>query len=301
MEYIKYNFFRPPDDYDIGIRGGPILPSSIVNSSFINEPLEDRSGRYSLLYSPVTPTGQKLALTVALGGFIDQIAVISINDGRLESELREGVNVPVWRGMTKEEASMFDLVRHVRLPVLLDRVKHQVISNDPYLLPVKIISDLSRATGRENALSLLPAGHTASEWESRIFYDLHAAVYRAGFVSDQGEYEKEVERVYQFLNCLDRILVGKRYLLGGTLTLLDIWLFTLLIRYDQVYAVGFRLHKYRLRDFPEILRYLQELYGIKEFSFTTDFSAISSGYFLGIPALNRGIVPKGPDDYFLKL
>lgn len=299
MEYMNCNFFRPPEDYDIGIRGGPVLPNGIVNSPLINEPLEYRTGKYCLLYSPVTPTGQKLALTVALDGFLREIAVISTHDGRLLWELRDGSNVPVWREASKAETAAFGLAGHVRLPALVDLDNRQVVSNDPYLLPVKIIFDLAHAAGKESALTLLPDSPASLEWESRIFYDLHAAVYRAGFVSRQAEYEHEVERVYRFLEDLDRHLAGKSYLFSGRLTLPDLWLFTLLIRYDQVYAPGFRLHKYRIRDFPEIWRYLRRLYAIKECSFTTDFSAISRGYFLGIPALNRGIVPLGPDDCFL--
>ena len=36
------------------------------------------------------------------------------------------------------------------------------------------------------------------------------------------------------------------------------------------------------------------------FRITTDFDAIPRGYHLGIPILNRGIVPVGPDDLFLR-
>lgn len=300
MEYFGQKLFRPSEDYKIGITGGPILPEDIFNCNFINEPLDYQVGRYCLLYSPVTPTGQKLALIIALSGLLNEISVISTNNGRLISSSRNGENSLTWVNLNRSEESAFSIARSIRLPALVDLHKRQVVSNDPYLLPVKIIYDLALTTGRD--ISTLPISTNFDgqlELESRIFYDLHAAVYRAGFISDQGGYENEVEQVYRFLAYLNQRLSGKRYLFGDSISSSDIWLFTLLIRYDQVYMPGFRLHKYRLRDFPEVWRYLCDLYSIQEFSFTTDFSLISRGYFLGIPALNRGIVPKGPDDFFL--
>jgi putative glutathione S-transferase len=301
MKYGNFRYFRPPDDYDIGIRGGPILPGAIVNDPAVKQPLEPRPGRYALLYSPVTPTGQRLALIAALGGFLDLIAVLSPNNGRLIQRSGDGSEEPspAWAPMSGTEAAAFEWGTHVRLPALVDLEAGRIISNDPYLLPVKIVSDLAESAGRKEALALLQEEEARLEWEERIFYDLHCGVYRAGFVARQDEYEREVERVYRFLADLDRHLTGRRCLLGDFPTLADLWLYTLLVRYDQVYAPGFRLHKYRIRDFVEVHRYLRELHALPACRATTDFALISRGYFLGIPVLNRGIVPIGPDDHFL--
>lgn len=300
MKYFNYEFFRPPEDYITGIRGGPILPKDIYNCSSINKPLDLEVDRYCLLYSPVAPSGQKLALTIALSGFLNEIAVISTSNGRLMLDLQNGTSGLTWKSISSCESHAFDIGKYTRLPVLIDLYEEQVISNDPYLLPTKISYDFALETGKDSSKSpILGNFKDQLEVESRIFYDLHAGVYRAGAVSNQEDYENEVERVYGFLVYLNKRLSNKKYLFGENISISDIWLFTLLIRYDQVYAPGFRLHKYRLRDFPEIWRYMRELYLIREFSFTTDFSLISNGYFLGVPFLNRGIVPKGPDDYFL--
>lgn len=298
MEYYGNKYFRPPDDYEIGIKGGPILPKDIYNSDSVYDPLMNQADRYCLLYSPVAPSGQKIVLVILLSGLFNNISVISINNGQLN--ISGGMNSLSWSSITWYEESLFDIARSIRLPALIDLYNHEVISNDPYLLPIKLIYDLNSISNVEfSDLFDINVFNEQIEFDRRIFYDFHAAVYRAGFILSQDEYNNEVEKVYQFLTDLNQKLHNKIYLFGDSITISDIWLFTLLIRYDQVYAPGFRLHKYRLSDFSEIWRYIVNLYSIKEFSFTTDFSLISKGYFLGIPALNRGIVPKGPDDFFL--
>lgn len=293
--------FIPPLDYQLGIRGGPMLTREIYNSDYMTEPLSCYEGKYALIYSPVAPSGQKLALTLAMSNFLNIISVLSVKNGRLISYNVSDKTKFKWITPSKQELNIIEsTVGRVRLPALVNLETGQVISNDPYRLPYKFIIDLS------NEVDIVPLlidknVNSTSYYnvESDIFYKLHAAVYRAGFLKDQSEYETEVQIVYAYLNHLNNIFNTQLYLLGEKITLPDIWLFSLLIRYDQVYAPGFRLHKYRLRDFSGIWRYLKSLYSIEAFSFTTDFDSISRGYFLGIPALNRGIIPNGPNDFFL--
>lgn len=97
---------------------------------------------------------------------------------------------------------------------------------------------------------------------ARIFTELHTGVYRAGFMTETARYEQAVAGVYAFLHDRDERLGRRRYLLGQRLVPSDLWLFSLLIRYDQVYGPGFRLHRYRIQDFANVWRYLRELYRI---------------------------------------
>jgi putative glutathione S-transferase len=292
------SYFRPAADFKLGIRGGPVLPADILNSPALDSPLTAEPGRYALVYSPVTPSGQKVALAAALYGLLDVVSVLTVDGDRLEA----GANGYGWSAeLTGSELRALRAGTMVRTPTLVDVASAEVLSNDPYRLPYELRSlARSRPSTEGRLLSLI--GDTAAEhhWDQRIFLELHVAAYRAGFVTEPQRYEESVASVHAFLTQLDAHLATRTYLLGDELVPSDMWLFSLLVRFDQVYGPGFRLHRYRVRDFPHVWRYLRELYQIPACSVTTDFAAISGGYYLGIPALNRGIVPIGPDDLFLR-
>ncbi|WP_461513764.1 glutathione binding-like protein [Rathayibacter agropyri] len=179
------------------------------------------------------------------------------------------------------------------MPVLVG--PNGLASNDPY----RTLLELSRAASQLDVLYPQDLAHEQAHWTRRIFHELHVAVYRAGEEKDQQSYENAVTTVETFLCDLNDHLFGRETLLGTRLTDADIWLYCLLVRFDQVYAPAFRLHRYRLRDFASIRRYCKNLYAQPLFTATTSFAAISEGYYRGVPFLNRGVVPLGPDDLFL--
>jgi len=191
----------------------------------------------------------------------------------------------------------------VRTPTLVEATTG-IVSNDPYLLPYAF-RELARrrrqgGVGRQPFLALDGDPLQEHYWDARIFEDLHVAVYRAGFVATQELYDEAAGRVHRFLADLEEHLRRTTYLYGDRPTVGDLWLFSLLVRFDQVYGPGFRLHRYRIRDLPATQHYLRRLYAIPACTATTDFAAISAGYFLGIPALNRNVVPAGPDELYLR-
>jgi putative glutathione S-transferase len=292
--------FSPSPSFELGIRGGPILPRDIVSAPAFDEPLVPEPSRYALLYSPVAPSGQKAALVAALYDLLDIVSVLVPGAGRLEPV--DGASPGYrWSGtVSAAEGSAARVATALRTPALVDVRTMQVLTNDPYALPYAFRELAARRPGRPGAVLAQTADEDEERsWDARIFTELHAGVYRAGFVTQTAYYEQAVSGVYTFLHDLDKRLGRSRYLLGEQLVPTDLWLFSLLVRYDQVYGPGFRLHRYRVRDFANVYRYLRELYGIPACAFTTDFPAISAGYYLGIPALNRGIVPIGPDELFL--
>ncbi|WP_410721213.1 glutathione binding-like protein [Burkholderia sp. SIMBA_048] len=291
----------PPENYVLGIPGGPILPRQIFRSPLMERRLQAGTNRYKLVYSAVAPSGQKLALTVACAGLLDEIGVLCVEEGKLSHTRSDGADSLVWTPFDAADAVIIQIARQYRLPALVDLETRSVVSNDPYALPYKIILDLgSEHDGNDdvlNAARMRCEDHVSIEQD--LFYNLHTAVYRSGFLDGQASYDTEVAKVYDYLHRLDATLANERYLAGDALSIVDLWLFSLLIRYDNIYATAFRLHKYRLRDFSRIWRYVRQLYQREAFRLTTNFDVISRGYFLGIPALNRGVVPRGPDDLFL--
>ncbi|WP_447589414.1 glutathione S-transferase C-terminal domain-containing protein [Microbacterium lacticum] len=287
--------FAPPGDYSTGIRGGPLLPGSVsakLTPSLADDVVSGPRGRYILAYSETAPTGQRLAIGIATLGLAEQVHIISAERGHLICTSSGSFD---WTTPEPEHTQLWHRnTVGVRLPALIG--PSGLVSNDPYLT----LFELARASTRIGRL--YPPSHYVEQkrWTTRVFYDLHAAVYRAGCLSSQVEYQREVDRVEQFFSDVDEHLSNSPYLTGDHITDADIWLFCLLIRFDQVYSPAFRLHRYRIRDFASIHRYSRDLYGRELFSMTTNFSAISTGYYRGIPFLDRGVTPIGPDDLFLR-
>ncbi|KVM03949.1 hypothetical protein WL05_10535 [Burkholderia ubonensis] len=298
---MKTDYFSPPEDYELGIRGGPILQHQIFRSPYQERRLQPGRNRYCLVYSAIAPSGQKLALAVVCAAVLGTIRVLCVEEGKLSQVSPEDADALTWTPFDAVDAAIVNIARQYRLPALVDLETQSVVSNDPYALPYKIILDLgSESDGNGAVLSAARVRRENHvEIERDLFYNLHAAVYRAGFLGSQDAYDAEVEKVHGYLHRLDSTLRSQRYLSGDSLAIADLWLFSLLIRYDNVYATAFRLHRYRLRDFSGIWRYVRALYRQPAFCLTTNFDIISKGYFLGIPSLNRGVVPRGPDDLFL--
>jgi glutathionyl-hydroquinone reductase len=295
--------FRPAPRFELGIRGGPVLPDAIVGVDPLAEPLVPEPGRYALVWSPVTPSGQKVALAAVLYGLLDHIAVLVPGRGRLEPD-GEGTGYRWSSDLSQQELLGLEVGTTARTPTLVETSTGSLVSNDPYLLPYAFreLARRRRRTGAGRQPFLALDGDPAQEhhWDARIFEDLHVAVYRAGFVATQELYDEAAGRVHRFLCDLEEHLRTRPYLHGSRPTVGDLWLFSLLVRFDQVYGPGFRLHRYRVRDLPATQRYLRRLYAVPACTATTDFAEISAGYFLGIPALNRNVVPAGPDDLYLR-
>ena len=59
-------------------------------------------------------------------------------------------------------------------------------------------------------------------------------VYRAGFATTQGAYEKAVHEVFEALDKAEKLLAGKDYLVGDMLTEADIRLWVTIVRYSMI-------------------------------------------------------------------
>ncbi len=133
--------------------------------------------------------------------------------------------------------------------------------------------------------------------------DLNVGVYKAGFAKQQAAYEDGLRSVYNALNKIERLLHsnGGPFVLGKSLTILDIQLFTTLIRFDPVYVQYFACNLGDVRhDYPVLHEWLKMLYWnasgrMEAFQTTTNFDHIKTSYYRSRPEFNpRGIVPCGP-------
>ena len=89
---------------------------------------------------------------------------------------------------------------------------------------------------------------------------INDGVYRCGFAGSQEAYDAAYEKLFSALERAEDVLSKTRYLVGNTFTEADVRLFTTLLRFDAVYHVHFKCNKFYIRDRPNLLGYLREIY-----------------------------------------
>jgi putative glutathione S-transferase len=132
------------------------------------------------------------------------------------------------------------------------------------------------------------------EW---VYPTVNNGVYRSGFASNQSAYEEAVVPLFESLDRLEEILVGKDYVVGNTLTEADIRLFTTLVRFDPVYHGHFKTNIGSIRhNYPNLNRWMRTLYWERPaFEETTNFEHIKHHYYTSHPQINpTRVVPVGP-------
>ncbi|KAH8696972.1 glutathione S-transferase [Phaeosphaeriaceae sp. PMI808] len=124
-------------------------------------------------------------------------------------------------------------------------------------------------------------------------------VYKAGFVSTQEDYEKNVLPLFAALNNLEALLHknGGPYILGNTLTELDLLAYPTIVRFDTVYVQHFKTNLGMIRhDYPVLNNWLKNLYwNVEGFKESTDFKHIKENYTKSHLEINpHAITPLGP-------
>jgi putative glutathione S-transferase len=185
----------------------------------------------------------------------------------------------------------------ISVPVIVDIPTGAVVTNDVFQVTLDLATEW-RAFAREGAPDLYPEARRAEidEVNARVYGDLNAAVYEAGFATTEEAYENAYRRVFACLDWLEERLAGQRYLVGETITEADIRLFTTLIRFDAVYHGHFKCNRNKITEMPVLWAYLRDLFQTPGFGDTVDFDHIKRHYYQVHTNINpTGIVPLGPD------
>ena len=134
------------------------------------------------------------------------------------------------------------------------------------------------------------------ELERIIYENINNGVYQAGFATTQSAYELAVEKFFKTLDFLEDRLSNSQYLFGSQIVECDWRLFVTLIRFDAVYHGHFKCNQRRIIDYPNLYRYMCELYQLDGISSTVNFDHIKRHYYMTHPEINpTRIVPIGPD------
>ena len=265
-------------------------------------------GRYHLYVSLACPWAHRTLIFRELKQLEHAISV-SIVDPVMHDEGWEFSNGP---GCVPDTVNGFRLLREVYLaadpkysgrvtvPVLWDKQTATIVNNESAEIIRMFNSAFDAYTAVRADLYPEPLRALIDEINQFVFRDVNNGVYRCGFAGSQPAYDRAFDALFAALDDLEGRLARGRYLLGDALTEADWRLFTTLVRFDAVYYVHFKCNLRRIADYPNLSRYLRELYHIPGIAETVNFDHIKRHYYLSHRHLNpSGIVPKGPKLTFL--
>ena len=312
MGFLLNGEWRDESDFPKDASGHFVRPSSPIRNWITSDGAPGpsgaggfaaESGRYHLYVSLACPWAHRTLIFRRLKGLEDFISVsvthwhMGANGWTFESG--PGVVAdPIQNARFLHQiytAAQPAYTGRVTVPVLWDKARGTIVNNES----AEIIRMLNSAFAGVGAggpdfypPELRPEIDALNE---RIYQTVNNGVYRAGFAGAQAAYEEAVTALFATLDWLEERLASRRYLCGHTLTEADWRLFTTLIRFDAVYVGHFKCNIRRIADYPNLQRYLGDLYRHDGIAATVDFHHIKHHYYGSHPNLNpSGIVPLGP-------
>jgi putative glutathione S-transferase len=269
---------------------------------FRGRPRDIAAGRYHLYAAWACPWAHRTLITRSLRGLTDAVGV-TIVDPRMGSDgwvFRADDPDPIGGAALLREVYLRaapDYTGRVTVPVLWDRELGAVINNESR--EVMRIFDIDFAPlARDPLVPTLAPPELIGEIDrvlDAIYAPINDGVYRAGFATSQGAYDRAVQDLFVALAHWDAVLGEKPYLCGAHMTEADIALFTTLLRFDLVYYAHFKCNVKRLRDHPNLWRFTRQMYQHPGIRPTCHLDDIKTHYYWSQPTVNpTRIVPRGP-------
>ncbi|MEU8572982.1 glutathione S-transferase family protein [Streptomyces asoensis] len=262
------------------------------------------AGRYRLVVSRACPWASRAVISRRLLGLEDALSMAiadPVQDDRswrftLDPDGRDPVLGIRYLAQAYERRER-DHPGGVSVPAVVDVPSGALVTNDYGQLTLDLATEWT-ALHRPGAPDLYPdrLREEIDAVMADVYEDVNNGVYRAGFASEQGAYEKAFEGVFRRLDLLSSRLAGQRYLVGDTITEADIRLFTTLVRFDAVYHGHFKCNRRKLTEDRVLWAYARDLFQTPGFGDTVDFDHIKRHYYRVHTGINpTGIVPLGPD------
>jgi putative glutathione S-transferase len=186
------------------------------------------------------------------------------------------------------------------VPVLWDKTRDTIVNNESADI-IRMFNKSFDAYG-DASVDYCPANLQSDidTLNARVYEGLNNGVYRAGLATTQAAHDQAVQAVFGCLDELESRLSNQLFLLGAVITETDWRVFVTLIRFDVAYHGLFKCNLKRLIDYPNLSRYLRDLYAVPGIAETVNFDHIKKTYY-SIRKLNPGgIVPLGPTEVFAR-
>ena len=184
----------------------------------------------------------------------------------------------------------------VTVPVLWDKQTGTIVNNESAEIIRMLNSAFDALTGSKQDFYPENLRSDIDALNELVYDTVNNGVYKAGFATTQEAYEENARRLFETLDTLDKRLSTKRYLFGEQLTEADWRLFTTLVRFDAVYVGHFKCNIRRIADYPNLSKYLRDLYQFAGVAETVNLAHIKNHYYRSHKTINpTGIVPIGPE------
>ena len=259
------------------------------------------SGRYHLYISWACPWAHRAAIVRNLKGLGDVVSMSAVNP------LRDARGWAFTGGEYTDSVNGFELLlqaylksdpsfdQRVTVPVLWDKETGVIVNNES----AEVIRILNSGFGdlADVSVDLYPEELRAEidAINAPIYDRVNNGVYKAGFATNQGVYEREVTALFAELDQLDERLSTRRWLVGEQMTEADVRLFTTLVRFDAVYVGHFKCNIRRLIDYPSLWAWTRDMFQTPGIGETVRIDEIKDHYYRTHPMINpTGIVPTGP-------
>ncbi|HEY8320769.1 MAG TPA: glutathione S-transferase family protein [Candidatus Baltobacteraceae bacterium] len=256
------------------------------------------AGRYHLYVSLACPWAHRTIIVRKLERLEDAIGMTVVDPIRDERGWRFFEPDPVngFRYLSEAYRATDPAYRgRVTVPVLWDKQTERIVSNDDDHI-MRMLETAFGAVGGGGP-DLYPVRHREAidALNALVYESLNNGVYKAGFATEQGAYERAARQVFSTLDALDARLATRRYLFGATPLETDWRTFVTLIRFDAVYVGHFKCNLRRIYDYPNLFGYLCDLYQYDGVGETVDFDHIKRHYYCTHDDINpTRIVPIGP-------
>jgi len=166
------------------------------------------------------------------------------------------------------------------VPILFDKKTNTIVNNESAEI-IRMFATGFTKFHKKGAPNLYPEGMEMEidELNAWIYPMINNGAYKAGFNSKQELYEKAFDTYFEAFDRLDGILKEKRFLTGDFPTEADVRLFPTIVRHDPVYYIRFKLNKAMVLDYPNIDRWLKDMWNLDGVQQATNLDHCVRGYF----------------------
>ena len=261
------------------------------------------AGRYHLYVSMACPWAHRTLIFRALKGLEDMISISVVHPYMGEHGWTFEPALGVVADRLVGAKYMYEVYQHaqpdysgrVTIPLLWDKKQGKIVNNESSEIIRMFNSAFDGVGAKAGNYAPTELITDIDAMNVRIYAAINNGVYKAGFATEQGVYEREVTALFDMLDELEVRLGKQRYLIGDRITEADWRLFTTLIRFDAVYYGHFKCNLRRLVDYPNLWAYTRELYQWPGVADTLNMSHVKEHYYTSHGTINpNGIVPLGP-------
>jgi putative glutathione S-transferase len=188
----------------------------------------------------------------------------------------------------------------VTVPTLWDKKTKRIVNNESSEIIRMLNTEFKGIAGDDTDYYPPQLRGEIDRINELVYTRVNNGVYRCGFARSQEAYDAAYDALFATLDELETRLGRNRFLVGEKPTEADWRLFPTLVRFDVAYFSIFRCNRQRIADFPNLNRYLRELYRMPGIAATVKPRYYVIGYWSVKKVNPSGIIPKGTPAPYLE-